>query len=144
MYPVFKGQSHVFMVMPLPDGTCAVTFPDGDNWGEACGVKRAHATADAAFVELFRVAKERKIKLTPIVEPSRSVASIAREIRRNWRNVYFGAVPYLDAMGSMDKASDPYGLDSGESILVYFLANANAYRGGLAKAHKEELKALAK
>lgn len=31
-----------------------------------------------------------------------NIAEIAQVIRRDWKQVYFGAVPYLDAMRSMD------------------------------------------
>lgn len=33
---------------------------------------------------------------------TRPIYEIAREIRKDWTNVYFGAVPYLQAMGSLD------------------------------------------
>jgi len=72
----------------------------------------------------------------------RSIASIAREIRSDWQKPYFGAVPYLQAMGALDSVRDPYGLDSGESIVRYFLANAGSYRGEKARAIKAELKAI--
>ena len=67
--------------------------------------------------------------------PARSLSTIARDIRTNWRKsvsgtvVYFGAVPYLDAMSGMDKISDNYGCDSGRSIVAYFLSNASTWRG---------------
>lgn len=75
---------------------------------------------------------------------NRSIATIAREIRRDWKNVYFGAVPYLDAMGGLDKITDNYYEDSGKSVVLYFLANAQSWRGEKAKAIKAELKAMAK
>lgn len=31
---------------------------------------------------------------------TRPISTIADEIRRDWKNVYFGAVPYLNAMAS--------------------------------------------
>lgn len=73
---------------------------------------------------------------------NRSLAAIAREIRRDWRNPYFGAVPYLDAMGCLEKIEDPYFQDSGESIVAYFLGNASTWRGDVAKRIKAELKAM--
>lgn len=59
-------------------------------------------------------------------------------------NVYFGAKPYLDAMATLDKVSDNYGLDSGKSIVNYFLSNAATWRGDTAKRIKAELKAMVK
>lgn len=71
---------------------------------------------------------------------------IAREIRDDWAKIGKGvsayARPYLDAMGEMNKISDPYYEDSGESVVLYFLANAGSYRGDAAKRLKAELKAL--
>ena len=73
---------------------------------------------------------------------NRPLSEVAREIRKDWQKVYFGAVPYLDAMSTMDKASEAYGWDSGESIVLYFLANATTWRGEVAKRIKLELKAM--
>jgi hypothetical protein len=74
---------------------------------------------------------------------------IAQEIRQDWNatsknGIYFGAVPYLDAMSSLDKPTDKYGYDSGKSIILYFLANANTWRGDTAKRVKAELKTMYK
>ena len=69
---------------------------------------------------------------------------IAGEIRKDWKKVYFGAVPYLDAMGSMENVNSSYGFDSGRSIVNYFLANASTWRGDVAKKIKAELKAMVK
>lgn len=73
----------------------------------------------------------------------RPIHEIAADIKKDWKKVYFGAVPYLDAMFSLDKITDAYGCDSGKEIVVYFLSNANTYRGETAKRLKAELKALA-
>jgi hypothetical protein len=73
----------------------------------------------------------------------RTLSEIAREIRQDWKNVYFGAVPYLHAMGAMGAISENYGLDSGKSIVLYFLANANTWRGETARRVKAELKKMA-
>jgi hypothetical protein len=73
---------------------------------------------------------------------NRSLSTIAREIRSDWKKPYFGAVPYLDAMLSLDYIDDNYYYDSGRSIVIYFLANASTYRGETAKRIKTELKAI--
>lgn len=73
---------------------------------------------------------------------NRSLSTIAREIRADWKKPYFGAVPYLDAMLTLDSVSDNYYYDSGRSIVAYFLANASTYRGETAKRIKLELKSI--
>lgn len=74
----------------------------------------------------------------------RPLHEIATEIRRDWKKVYFGAVPYLNALGALDSIGDSYGCDSGRSIVAYFLANAQTWRGETAKRIKAELKATLK
>lgn len=75
---------------------------------------------------------------------SRSLREIAAEIRADWKNVYFGAEPYLDAMSSLDSINDSYGQDSASSIVAYFLSNATSWRGETARRVKKELKELSK
>jgi hypothetical protein len=68
-----------------------------------------------------------------------SLSEIAFLIKKKWTNVYFGAVPYLDAMQSLTLISDTYGMDSGKSIVAYFLSNADTFKGGISKDIKKEL-----
>ena len=78
---------------------------------------------------------------------TRDLHEIAAEIRKDWKKVYFGAVPYLNAMITMDDLSSPksnYGCDSGKSIVLYFLSNANSWRGEVAKRIKKELHGMVK
>jgi hypothetical protein len=75
---------------------------------------------------------------------TRSIAAIAQEISRDWTKPYFGAVPYLQAMYSLDDITDDYGADSGKSIVLYFLSNASTWKGETARRIKAELKAMAK
>ena len=74
----------------------------------------------------------------------RSLGTIASEISNDWENTYFGALPYLNAMYSLDSIEDNYGLDSGKSIVAYFLANAQTWRGEVARRVKKELKEMLK
>lgn len=74
---------------------------------------------------------------------ARPLYEIAKEIKATWSKVYFGAVPYLDAMATLDKITDNYYLDSGKSIVLYFLANAGTWRGEDAKRIKRELRDIA-
>lgn len=72
----------------------------------------------------------------------RAICDIAQEIRDTWSRVYFGAVPYLAAMATLNKITDHYGMDDGRSIVLYFLSNATTWRGEDARRIKAELKAL--
>lgn len=75
---------------------------------------------------------------------TRSLSTIAREIRSDWAKPYFGAVPYLDAMATLDSIEDDYYAEDARSIVLYFLSNATTWRGDTARRVKAELKALAK
>jgi hypothetical protein len=66
------------------------------------------------------------------------------DIIRDWTKPYFGAVPYLDAMRDLDSIHDNYGYDDAKSIVLYFLSNAETWRGETARKIKAELKAMIK
>jgi len=74
----------------------------------------------------------------------RTLSQIAKEIREDWKKVYFGAVPYLEAMETLSLITDNYYQDSAKSIVLYFLGNANSWRGEVAKRIKAELKQITK
>jgi len=74
----------------------------------------------------------------------RSLSTIANEIKKDWNNVYFGAKPYLDAMSCLNEVSDKFGMDSGKSIVLYFLSNATTWRGEVARNVKKELNSMIK
>ena len=75
----------------------------------------------------------------------RPISEIAREIKSDWKKPYFGAVPYLQAMMSLNSIDDEfYGFDDAKSIVLYFLSNAGTWRGETAKRIKAELKAMTK
>jgi hypothetical protein len=81
-------------------------------------------------------------------EADRSLATIAAEIEDDWskqgRGVNYAARPYLDAMYSLNKITDNYDLDTGSSVVAYFLSNATSWKGEKAKAIKKELNAMLK
>lgn len=77
-------------------------------------------------------------------QETRPLYEIAAEIKADWKNVYFGAKPYLDAMMTLDSIDDNYMFDSGRSIVAYFLANAQTWRGETAKRIKKELNSMLK
>ena len=72
----------------------------------------------------------------------RTLSAIASEIRNDWKNVNYGAKPYLDAMSSLESVNDKYGWDSGKSVVLYFLSNAGSWKGDKAKIIKIELKKM--
>lgn len=74
----------------------------------------------------------------------RPLYTIAREIRADWKKVSPYAAPYLQAMSYLNSVDDNYIMDSGRSIVSYFLANAGSWRGETAKRIKAELKAMVK
>lgn len=69
-----------------------------------------------------------------------SLSEIARLIRANWPKPYFGAVPYLAAMATLNSVNDTYGCDSGKSIVLYALGNMAGFKGEIAREIKAELK----
>lgn len=74
----------------------------------------------------------------------RTFQQIARDIKSVWLNVYFGAVPYLEAMLTLDTSdpNDMYLYDTAGDIVRYFLANAQIFRGADANKLKAELKSM--
>jgi hypothetical protein len=74
----------------------------------------------------------------------RPLCVIAAEIARDWKQPYFGAVPYLQAMRNLGDISEDYDCDSAVSVVLYFLSNANTWRGETARRIKAELKSIVK
>ena len=75
---------------------------------------------------------------------TRPIYEIAAEIRKDWAKPNYAAVPYLDAMSTLNSANDAYGYDDARSIILYFLSNATAWKGDTARRIKAELKMLVK
>jgi hypothetical protein len=73
----------------------------------------------------------------------RKIYEIAADIGYNWKNVSPYAKPYLEAMYSLENINEDYFLDSARSVVLYFLANAQGFRGEEARRLKAELKAMA-
>lgn len=78
----------------------------------------------------------------PSSNQTRPLNVIAEEIVSTWPKVYFGAVPYLEAMLVLDRITGSFGGDSAEDIVIYFLSNAKTWRGDDARRIKAELKAM--
>ncbi len=68
-----------------------------------------------------------------------TIREIALLIQQDWKKPYFGAVPYMDALLSMNSIKDNYFEDAGSSIVAYFLSNATTWRGDVAREVKKEL-----
>ena len=75
---------------------------------------------------------------------TRPIYQIAREITLDWQKPFYGALPYLVAMRSLQDLKQQYCEDSAESIILYFLSNASTWRGETARRIKAELKTMLK
>lgn len=74
----------------------------------------------------------------------RSLSEIARDIMKSqWyrSNSSIYARDYICAMLDLGSIDDQYGLDSGESVVLYALSNMATFKGEEARAIKLELKA---
>jgi hypothetical protein len=72
----------------------------------------------------------------------RTVRDIAMDIKKCWKSPSHYAEPYIDAMMQIEKVSDNYICDTGHGVVLYFLANASAWRGEDARRIKQELRDL--
>jgi len=88
--------------------------------------------------DLFKVLGE----MTKPEKVERPLFEIAREIRKEWKNVYFGAVPYLDAMSTLSTINDKYYMDSADSIVRYFISNADHWKGDTSLRILNELRVM--
>ena len=74
----------------------------------------------------------------------RPISVIAQEITQDWKKVSPYALPYLGAMYFLDSIEDSYYLDSGRSVVAYFLSSARSWRGETARRVKKELNEMLK
>lgn len=68
-----------------------------------------------------------------------SISAIADMIEAGWDRVNFAARPYLDAMHTLQSIDEDYLADTGDSVVRYFLGNAQTWRGETARRVKAEL-----
>jgi len=73
---------------------------------------------------------------------SRPLYVIHDDIKKNWVKVWFGAVPYLNAMRYLNTIDDMYGYDAADSIVRYLLSNAQTWKANDARRIKAELKSM--
>lgn len=74
---------------------------------------------------------------------TRPLHEIAKEIDKSWPHMYFAAKPYVVAMSGLNSINDMYYHESGKSVVLYFLANSQTWRGEDARRIKDELKKMA-
>lgn len=82
--------------------------------------------------------------MKPTAPATRPLYAIAREVRADWENVNYAAAPYLAAMFQLSSVDENFYEDSAPSVVRYFLANANTWRGETARRVKAELKDMIK
>ena len=70
----------------------------------------------------------------------RPLSQIAVEIKKEWPNIPPHAEAYREPMSYLRSVEEDFGLDSGRSVVLYFLSNAGTWRGEKARAIKSELK----
>jgi hypothetical protein len=80
------------------------------------------------------------LTITPEYLKTLSISQIANVVSNDWKKVSIYAEPYLDAMYSLESINDNYILDSGRSIVAYFMSNATSWKGDVARMVKTELK----
>lgn len=105
--------------------------------GPSTGTENPYQASRFAAPQLHQEAT-----MTDTAAPPRTICEIASDIKRTWKNVHFGAAPYLLAMHSLDGPYSTYGTEDGRTIVMYFLANASTFRGDEARALKAELKSV--
>lgn len=76
----------------------------------------------------------------------RTFKEIVKEIRTLWSKPYVGAVPYLEALGTINSSDKdaPYLFEMAADLVPYLLSNMTTFRGADAKRIKAELKEMVK
>lgn len=75
---------------------------------------------------------------------NKPLSYVAEVIRVNWVNPSPYAVPYINAMAQLRSINDSYYADSAAGVVMYFLANAQTWRGDTARIVKAHLKKAVK
>jgi hypothetical protein len=105
--------------------------------GEGKTLGEAKPTSTKSTADSVDEETKTRIKGASISELSRMAT---KDMRRSGQKIPRGAVPYLDAMESLESIKDDYFMDSGRSVVAYALSNLTSYKGPLARAIKAELK----
>ena len=76
----------------------------------------------------------------------RKIYDIALDIAADWSRIGKGvspyAKPYLRAMYQLQTLDEMYGQDTATSVVLYFLSNAQGWRGVTARTLKAELRLM--
>lgn len=76
---------------------------------------------------------------------NRPLYQIAMEISNDWgEKISVYAKPYIEAMFSLKSIKDDFLMDTGLSVVSYFLSNAGTWKGETARRVKKELKGMLK
>ena len=137
------GQAYGVLVKRMPSLRTERAFQK--RWGTlvdwASEMDSLHAADLIPASELVKIAQELMaddaLPALPDFKPM-SIREIGSYIRGTWKNPFYGAKPYISAMQEIDN-NGMYIQDSWESIVAYFLSNAQTWRGPEAKAVKFEL-----
>ena len=73
---------------------------------------------------------------------ARPLHVIAVQIIGNWSKMSPYAAPYVSAMLELDSINGMYYHDTAREIVMRFLANAQSWRGAVARDVKKELKGM--
>jgi transposase-like protein len=103
--------------------------------------KTKHLCSSCAkeYKATLKEAEETPAKAEKMDYSDKSISQLASIAKKDWGKVYYSAVPYLNAMRSLEKITDKYEADSGRSVVAYFLANATQWKGDVARNVKKEL-----
>lgn len=82
--------------------------------------------------------------MNTVVNSELTVSEIAHAIAKDWQNISPYAKDYLNAMKTIENIDGAYYAESAKSVILYFLVNANTYRGENARAYKALLKKMVK
>jgi hypothetical protein len=82
--------------------------------------------------------------MSTVMNSELTVSDIAHAIAKDWKNISPYAADYLNAMKDIKDIDSAYYSDSAKSVILYFLVNANTYRGENARAYKTLLKKMVK
>jgi hypothetical protein len=141
----FRGESGYKFVSASPSrgsGHVHVTTPDG---GSRQYYPRVFGLQEPIMADSSGVSPVgRGLPVSRTERGPRPIHEIADEIGRNWKNVYFGAVPYLNAMQYLESITDKFGEDDADEVIIYFLSNAKTWRGDVARRVKAELNGMLK
>ncbi|SEK59985.1 hypothetical protein SAMN05661044_00651 [Olivibacter domesticus] len=71
-----------------------------------------------------------------------NLTRIAAIIRREWKDIHFGAAPHLEVMGHLTSILETDGHTNGINVVASFLANAACWHGPTADRVKDKLREL--